>query len=291
MPQVRIVLPDQSIKSFDHIPTALDVAASIGPRLAKETLGVKVNQDPEVRDLRLPLQDGDKIQLITTKSPEANEVIRHSAAHIMAQAVQRLWPEVKVTIGPVIENGFYYDFDSPFAFTEEHFARIEKEMQKIIDANFPLVRRDLPLQEAIQIFAKMGERFKVEIIRDLDQRSIDSGNSGVGSVSVYDQGDWFDLCRGPHVQSTGQVKAFKLLSVAGAYWRGDEKNPMLQRIYATAFGDKKDLEVHLQNIEEAKKRDHRKLGRELGLFMFHELAPGSPSLPVKALSFTMSCSG
>lgn len=276
MLQVRIVLPDQSIKSFDHIPTALDVAASIGPRLAKETLGVKVNQDPEIRDLRLPLQDGDKIQLITTKSPEANEVIRHSAAHIMAQAVQRLWPEVKVTIGPVIENGFYYDFDSPFAFTEEHFARIEKEMQKIIDANFPLVRRDLPLQEAIQIFAKMGERFKVEIIRDLDQRSIDSGNSGVGSVSVYDQGDWFDLCRGPHVQSTGQVKAFKLLSVAGAYWRGDEKNPMLQRIYATAFGDKKDLEVHLQNIEEAKKRDHRKLGRELGLFMFHELAPGSP---------------
>lgn len=276
MPQVRIVLPDQSIKSFDHIPTALDVAASIGPRLAKETLGVKVNQDPEIRDLRLPLQDGDKIQLITTKSPEANEVIRHSAAHIMAQAVQRLWPEVKVTIGPVIENGFFYDFDSPFAFTEEHFERIEKEMQKIIDANFPLVRRDLPLQEAIQVFTKMGERFKVEIIRDLDQRSIDSGSSGVESVSVYDQGDWFDLCRGPHVQSTGQVKAFKLLSVAGAYWRGDEKNPMLQRIYATAFGDKKDLEVHLQNIEEAKKRDHRKLGRELGLFMFHELAPGSP---------------
>lgn len=266
MPEVRIFLPDNSAKVFDHSPSALEVAASIGPRLAKDTLGVKVNQDSEIKDIRSQLKDGDRIQLITTKSPEANEVIRHSAAHIMAQAVQKIWPEVKVTIGPVIENGFFYDFDSPFAFTEEHFEKIEKEMQKIVDANYPLIRKEIPQAEAIATFEKMGEKFKVEIIRDLKD----------AALSIYGQGDWFDLCRGPHVQSTGQVKAFKLLSVAGAYWRGDEKKPMLQRIYATAFTEKKDLEEYIKNIEEAKKRDHRKLGKELGLFMFHELAPGSP---------------
>ena len=260
MSEIRISLPDNSIKVFDHAPTALEVAESIGPRLGKETLGVKLNQDPEIKDLRSVLKDGDKIQLITTKSPEAVEVIRHSAAHIMAQAVQKIWPEVKVTIGPVIENGFFYDFDSPFTFTEEHLEKIEKEMQKIIDSNTPIVKREINKSDAVSTFEKMGERFKVEIIRDLAD----------GSITIYDQGNWFDLCRGPHVQTTGQVKAFKLLSVAGAYWRGDEKNPMLQRIYATAFGDKKELELHLKNLEEAKKRDHRKLGKELGLFMFHE---------------------
>jgi threonyl-tRNA synthetase len=269
MPQFKIILPDSSEKIFDHQPTALDVANSIGPRLAKETLGVKLNGSSEVVDFRLPLADGTKIELVTTRSPEANEVIRHSAAHIMAQAVQRIWPEVKVTIGPVVENGFYYDFDSPFHFTEDHFEKIEKEMQKIIDANYPLLRRNIPIDEAISTFTKMNERFKVEIIQDLKAK-------GETVVGVYDQGDWFDLCRGPHVQSTGQVKAIKLLSVAGAYWRGDEKNPMLQRLYATAFQDKKQLDQHLANLEEAKKRDHRKLGKELGLIMFHEWAPGSP---------------
>jgi len=269
MPQINIKLPDQSIKVFDHQPTALEVAETIGPRLAKDTLGVKINNSKEVMDLRTKLSDGDQVQLITVKSPEANEVIRHSAAHVMAQAVQKIWPEVKVTIGPVIDNGFFYDFDSPFNFTEEHFEKIEKEMQKIVDANYPVVRREVPFDEAVKTFTQMNERFKVEIIKDL-------GVKGEKTVSVYDQGDWFDLCRGPHVQSTGQIKAFKLLSVAGAYWRGDEKNPMLQRIYATAFADKKELEQHLRNLEEAKKRDHRKLGKELGLFMFHEFAPGSP---------------
>ncbi len=269
MPQFKIILPDSSEKIFDHQPTALDVANSIGPRLAKETLGVKLNGSSEVVDFRLPLADGTKIELVTTRSPEANEVIRHSAAHIMAQAVQRIWPEVKVTIGPVVENGFYYDFDSPFHFTEDHFEKIEKEMQKIIDANYALVRKNIPIDEAIQTFTKMNERFKVEIIQDLKAK-------GETVVGIYDQGDWFDLCRGPHVQSTGQVKAIKLLSVAGAYWRGDEKNPMLQRLYATAFQDKKQLDLHLANLEEAKKRDHRKLGKELGLIMFHEWAPGSP---------------
>lgn len=269
MPQFKIILPDSSEKIFDHQPTALEVAESIGPRLAKETLGVKLNGSSEVVDFRLPLNDGTRIELVTTRSPEANEVIRHSAAHIMAQAVQRIWPEVKVTIGPVVDNGFYYDFDSPFHFTEDHFEKIEKEMQKIIDANYPLVRKNIPIDDAIQTFTKMNERFKVELIQDLKAK-------GETVVGIYDQGDWFDLCRGPHVQSTGQVKAIKLLSVAGAYWRGDEKNPMLQRLYATAFQDKKQLDQHLANLEEAKKRDHRKLGKELGLIMFHEWAPGSP---------------
>ncbi len=269
MPSISIVLPDNSVKTFDHEPTAVEVAASIGPRLAKETLGVKVNGSSEVQDLRTPLKDGSKIELVTTRSPEANEVIRHSSAHVMAQAVQRLWPEVKVTIGPVIDNGFYYDFDSPFTFTEEHFEKIEKEMQKIVEANLSITRRDVNIDEAISVFKNLNERFKVEIIEDLKQK-------GESKVGIYDQGDWFDLCRGPHIQNTGQIKAFKLLSVAGAYWRGDEKNPMLQRVYATAFGDKKELEQYLKNLEEAKKRDHRKIGKELNLFMFHELAPGSP---------------
>jgi threonyl-tRNA synthetase len=270
MSEIRIYLPDNSVKTFDHEPTALEVALSIGPRLAKETLGVKINNDPEVHDFRLPLKDGSKIALITTKSPEAVEVIRHSAAHVMAQAVQSIWPEVKVTIGPVIENGFYYDFDSPRNFTEEDFAKIEKRMEEIVKGDYPLVRKNVPVDEAIATFKKMGERFKVEIIEDLK-------NKGEYEVGIYEQGEnWFDLCRGPHVQSTGQIKAFKLMSVAGAYWRGNEKNPMLQRIYATAFTDKKELETYLHQVEEAKKRDHRKLGKELGLFHLNALAPASP---------------
>ncbi|MFP5519794.1 MAG: threonine--tRNA ligase [Bdellovibrionia bacterium] len=269
MSQIEIILPDNSTKVFDHKPTALEVAQSIGARLAKETLGVKINGSKEISDLRTALEDKTKVELITTRSPEANEVIRHSCAHIMAQAVQKIWPEVKVTIGPVIENGFYYDFDSPFSFNEEHFAQIESEMAKIVSADYPLLKEEWPVDKAIETFTAMKERFKVELIQDLK-------NKGEKVVGIYHQGEWFDLCRGPHVQSTGQIKAFKLLSVAGAYWRGDEKNPMLQRVYATAFSDKKDLETYLHNLEEAKKRDHRKLGKELGLFMFHEWAPASP---------------
>ncbi len=266
MSEIRISLPDKSVKTFDHEPSALEVAMTIGERLAKETLGAKINGSKEVQDLRLPLKDGTQLELVTTRSAEANEVIRHSAAHIMAQAVQKIWPEVKVTIGPVIENGFFYDFDSPFHFTEEHFEKIEKEMKKIVDSDIPITKKMISKIEAVETFKKMGERFKVELIEALED----------GQISIYDQGDWFDLCRGPHIQKTGQLKAFKLLSVAGAYWRGDEKNPMLQRIYATAFKDKKELEEHLHNLEEAKKRDHRKLGKEMGLFMFHESSPGAP---------------
>lgn len=268
---VHIFLPDGSKKSFDHEPTALEVASTIGARLAQDTLGVKINGSKEVQDLRLILKDGTKIELVTTKSSEANEVIRHSAAHVMAMAVQSLWPEIKVTIGPVIDNGFFYDFDSPRVFSEEDFEKIEKKMAEIIKADFPLTREIWETSKAIETFEKMGERFKVEIIKDLKD----------AEISIYRQGPWFDLCRGPHVQRTGQIKAFKLLSVAGAYWRGDEKNPMLQRIYATAFKDKAELEEHLKNLEEAKKRDHRKVGRELGLFQMHPLAPGSPFFTAK----------
>ena len=263
---VRIQLPDLSFKEFQQEPTILQVAESIGPRLAKETLGGKINKTSEVIDLRTCLKDGTYLEIITTKSPEANEVIRHSCAHVMAQAVQSLWPEVKVTIGPVIDDGFFYDFDSPRNFTEEDFAAIEKKMQEIVQADYPLEKEVISKEEAISTFKKMNERFKVEIIQDLAEPT----------VSIYHQGPWFDLCRGPHVQRTSQIKAFKLMSVAGAYWRGDEKNPMLQRIYATAFSDKKDLEQHLKNLEEAKKRDHRKLGKELGLFYLHPFAPASP---------------
>ena len=266
MSEFRVVLPDHSVKTFSEAPTALKVAESIGSRLAKETLGVRINSDPEIQDLRKIIPDGAQIELITTRSPESVEVIRHSAAHVMAQAVQALWPDVKVTIGPVIENGFYYDFDSPRAFTEEDFPAIEKKMQEIINQNLPLNREEWTSGKAIEVFKSMHENFKVEIIQDLNTET----------VSVYHQGSWFDLCRGPHVQTTGQIKAFKLLSVAGAYWRGDQAKAQLQRIYATAFGDKKELEQYLHNLEEAKKRDHRKLGKELGLFHFHPYAPGSP---------------
>lgn len=266
---VSIILPDNSVKTFDHEPTTLEVANSIGARLAKDTLGAKINGSSEVIDYRLTLKDGTHLSIVTTKSPEALEVVRHSAAHLMAQAVQEIWPDVKVTIGPVVENGFYYDFDSPFHFTEEHFEKIEKKMEEIQKKDLPLIRENWPIHRAIETFQTMGERFKVELIQDL-------AGKGETTVGIYHQGSWFDLCRGPHVQSTGQIKAFKLMSVAGAYWKGDQANPMLQRVYATAFQDKKELEEYLKNIEEAKKRDHRKLGKELGLFTFHPWAPGSP---------------
>ena len=269
MSAVRISLPDNSVKEFDHEPTVLEVAQSIGPRLAKDTLGATLNDSNEVVDVRSKLKDGTKIKLITPKDPLSLEVIRHSAAHVMAQAVQELWPDVKVTIGPVIDNGFYYDFDSPRAFTPEDLEKIEKKMNEILSRNDSVVREDWPIAKAIETFEKMGERFKAEIIRDLAAK-------GETTVGIYHQGKWFDLCRGPHVQNIGQIKAVKVLSLAGAYWRGDEKNAQLQRVYATAFNDKKDLEEYLKNLEEAKKRDHRKLGKELDLFHFHPFSPGGP---------------
>ncbi len=270
MSEVRIFLPDNSVKTFDHEPTILEVAESIGPRLAKDTLGGKIEGHPEVLDLRTKLKDGQKVTILSQKNPESIDVIRHSSAHLMAQAVQEIWPEVKVTIGPVIENGFYYDFDSPFAFTPENLEQIEKRMTEILKRDEQVIREDWPIAKAIETFEKMGERFKAELIRDLALK-------GETTVGIYKQGPvWFDLCKGPHVQRMGQIKTVKVLSLAGAYWRGDEKNAQLQRVYATAFHDKKELEEYLHNIEEAKKRDHRKLGKDLGLFHFHQLAPGSP---------------
>jgi threonyl-tRNA synthetase len=269
MSAVKITLPDQRVLEFDQEPSVLDVAIKIGAGLAKATLGAKINGLPEVIDFRTKLKDGTKLEIVTTKSPEANDVIRHSAAHVMAQAVQELWPDVKVTIGPVIENGFFYDFDSPRTFTPDDLEKIEKKMGEVVSRDLPIVREDWDADQAIATFVKMGETYKEEIITDLKAK-------GTKSVGIYKQGEWFDLCRGPHVQKTGQIKAFKVLSLAGAYWRGDEKRPQLQRVYATAFADKKELQEHLTRLEEAKKRDHRKLGKELGLFMFHPYAPGSP---------------
>jgi threonyl-tRNA synthetase len=266
MASIRIRLPDNSEKLFDHEPTILEVAESIGSRLAKDTLGGLVNGERETRDLRARLKDGDRLKIVTMQSPEANDVLRHSAAHIMAQAVQELWPDVKVTIGPVVEEGFFYDFDSPRPFTPEDLEKIEKRMEQIVQRDLPLVREELPSPQAKELFQKMGETYKLEIIDSI----------GEPSVSIYKQGEWLDLCRGPHVQRTGQVKAVKVMSLAGAYWRGDETKQQLQRIYGIAFTDKKHLGEYLVQLEEAKKRDHRKLGKELGLFYFHPLSPGAP---------------
>ncbi len=263
---VKIHLPDNSIKEFDHEPTVLEVAKSLGPRLARDTVAGQLNGTPQVVDLRTLLPHNTKLRIVTHRDPEGLEVIRHSAAHIMAEAVQELWPNIKVTLGPIIENGFFYDFDSPQPFTPEDLAKIEKKMAEIIQRGELIQRKFWPTEKALSIFGEMEENFKVEIIKDL----------GVSEVSVYTQGKWMDLCRGPHLQKTNQVTAFKVLSTAGAYWRGDETKPMLQRIYATAFHDKKALKQHLHNLEEAKKRDHRRVGRDLGLFYFHPSAPGAP---------------
>lgn len=266
MSEIRITLPDQSVRTFNDSVTIIGVAEDIGPGLAKNTVGGKLNGSAEVVDLRTPLKDGDQLEIVTANSEDGREVLRHSGAHIMAQAVQELYEKVKVTIGPVVETGFYYDFDPPEPFKEEDLSAIEKKMTEIVGRKLPVEREVWPAQKAIETFKNMGETYKAEIIEDL----------GESEVSVYRQGEWFDLCRGPHVQHTGQVKAVKVLSLAGAYWRGDQKNKQLQRIYGTAFHDKKELKEHLHFLEEAKKRDHRKVGKDLGLFMFHEWAPGMP---------------
>lgn len=267
MSGVEIHLPDNSVKVFDHEPTALEVAAAISPGLAKATLGARINDEKEIVDFRIKLKNGTRLKLITSKDPESVEVIRHTCAHILAHAVQELWPDVKVTIGPVIENGFFYDFDTPRAFSVEDLEKIEKKMQQIIDAKLPIRREEWTASEAKEKFRQINETYKLELIDTI----------GEETVGVYHNGEgWFDLCRGPHVQNTGDIKAFKLLSVAGAYWRGDEKRERLQRIYGTAFLDKKALSEYLNRLEEAKKRDHRKVGKDLKLFHFHRLSPGGP---------------
>lgn len=264
---VRVILPDNSEKVFDSEPTILQVAESISPRLAKATVGGLLDGGKEIVDLRVQLKDQTRLEIVTDNSERGREVLRHSAAHIMAQAVQSLWPDVKVTIGPVIDNGFYYDFDSPHAFTPEDLPKIEKKMEELIKKDFEITKEVVSKEEALSRFKDHDEKYKIELIEDLPEGT---------EISIYHQDGWYDLCRGPHVQRSGQIKAVKLMSIAGAYWRGDEKRERLQRIYATAFEDKKALKEHLELLEEAKKRDHRKLGKELNLFTFNDLAPGSP---------------
>lgn len=262
MSMVQIELPDGSVKEFPVGTTALDVARAIGERLARQSVAAKV--DGEMVDIQAPLQKNGRLELVTLESPEGLEIYRHSTAHLMAHAVKSLYGhDVQVTIGPAIENGFYYDFYSEtHKFTPEEFEAIEKKMAELAAANLPIVREEMTRESAIQVFREMGETYKVALIEDLPNPT----------VSLYRQGDFVDLCRGPHLPSTGFIKAFKLTSVAGAYWRGDERNAMLQRLYATAFPDRKDLKAYLHRLEEARKRDHRKLGRELDLFSFNEEA-------------------
>ncbi|MBE8221381.1 MAG: threonine--tRNA ligase [Bdellovibrionales bacterium] len=274
MSKISIILPDSSTKDFQKSPSVLELAESIGSRLAKDTIGAKINSNNEVQDLRTLLSDQDKVEIITKQSKESLDIFRHSAAHVLAQAVQSIWPEIKVTIGPVIESGFYYDFDSSYVFVEEDLIKIEKKMKELIKSKLPVTKEVWAIDKAIDYFKNKKELFKVEIIKDLKQE-------GLSEVSIYKQGDWLDLCKGPHVQNLGQISSIKLLSVAGAYWKGDEKNKQLQRIYGTAFRSEKDLQEHLHLLEEAKKRDHRILGKKLDLFFFHKYSPGAPFFTAK----------
>jgi threonyl-tRNA synthetase len=267
---ITVKLPDGKPLELPDGATGADAAAAIGPGLAKAALAIRV--DGEMRDLSAALPDGAEIAIVTDRDPEGLELIRHDAAHVMAEAVQELYPGTKVTIGPAIESGFYYDFDFPedVKVTDADLETIETAMRTHIEADEPFERRDVPVAEAIEIFEGQGEDYKVELIRDL------ISGEGVETVSLYRNGPFEDLCRGPHGPSTGRIKAIKLSSLAGAYWRGDEKRQMLTRIYGTAFFSKKDLEQHLERIEEAKARDHRRLGPQLGIFMLREESPGMP---------------
>jgi threonyl-tRNA synthetase len=262
---IRLTLPDGTVKEFSAAVTGLELASSIGKGLAAAALAVKF--DGEIRDLMRPIDRDGKVEIVTRKSPEALELIRHDAAHILAEAVQELFPGTQVTIGPNIENGFYYDFARDAPFSTDDFAKIEAKMREIVARDEPLVREVWNRDEAIAHFTKIGEKYKAEIIRDLGADQ---------TITVYSQGKWKDLCRGPHMPSTGKTgTAFKLLKLAGAYWRGDHNNAQLQRIYGTAWRDDKELQAYLTQIEEAEKRDHRKLGKELDLFHFQDEAAGS----------------
>ena len=262
---INIELPDGSKKTYPVGVTAQKIVEDIGPGLAKAALGALVND--QILDLQTPIENDSKVKILTEKDKETLEILRHSSTHVMAQAIKRIYKDqVEITIGPVIENGYFYDFSFKKPISVEDLQKIEKEMQTIATSDFPITRRTLSQKDAIKYFKKIGENYKAEIIKDLKEKE----------VSLYDQGEFSDLCRGPHLPRTGLIKSFKLLSVAGAYWRGDEKNAMLTRVYGTAFFKKEDLEQHLHLLEEAKKRDHRKLGKELDLFSFHEEAPAMP---------------
>ncbi len=259
-----ITLPDGSQRSYDRPVTVTEVAADIGPGLAKAALAGRV--DDRLVDTSERIDRDSVLAIITAKDPEGLEILRHSTAHLLAQAVQSIYPDAQVTIGPVIEDGFYYDFAFSRPFTPEDLEKIEAKMAELANADLPVERRVMPREDAIETFKRMGEYYKAEIIE-----AIPAGED----ISLYGQGEWFDLCRGPHVPSTGKLGAFKLMKVAGAYWRGDSRNEMLQRIYGTAWPDQKQLKAYLHRLEEAEKRDHRRIGKEQDLFHFQEEAPGA----------------
>ena len=266
MSEITITLPDKSTRSYAAGITPLEIAESIGPRLAQDTVAASING--ALSDANISIASDASVSLYTGSSDEGHEVLLHSTAHLMAQAVKSLWPKSQVTIGPAIENRFYYDFDIDGTFSPEDLEKIENKMRELSKANLPVSRQKLSRNEAIKLFKGMGEDYKVEIIEQIDSAD---------NISAYSQGDFIDLCRGPHVPSTGKIKHFKLLSSSGAYWRGDEKNKMLQRIYGTVFSTKKELKEYLIFLEEAKKRDHRKLGKELEIYTFDdEVGPGLP---------------
>ncbi|MBR0120541.1 MAG: threonine--tRNA ligase [Clostridia bacterium] len=263
---INVTLKGGTVKEYENGITAMEIAKELGMGLYKAACVAKI--DGEVKDLRTPLNGDCELQILTFDDPDGKKTYRHTASHIMAQAVKRLYPEAKLAIGPSIENGFYYDFDVETPFTPEDLENIEAEMKKIIKEDLPLEHFEMSPEEAIAYYKNLGEIYKVELVEE---------HAGKGeNISFYKQGDFTELCAGPHVASTGRIKAFKLTSCTGAYWRGSEKNKMLQRIYGTAFTKKEELDAYLEAIEEAKKRDHRKLGRELGLFAFRDEAPGMP---------------
>src|SRR5881227_1619386 len=263
---MKVVLPDSSELELPDGATGRDAAAAIGPRLAEQA--VLLRSDGRVQDLRLPLEDGQKIQILTTRDkddPDALSVLRHSTAHLLAEAVRRLYPGVKIAIGPPIENGFYYDFDFPEAIKEEDLERIEAEIRRELEEGREWSREEVPREEARERFIAEHEPYKVELVDTADD-----------PISIYTQGDFTDLCRGPHLQNSKPIRALRLTGIAGAYWRGDEHNKQLTRIYGTAFYSKDALGLHLQRLEEARRRDHRRLGPHLDLFHFDEHSPGSP---------------
>ncbi len=266
MSQIKITLPDKSDRSFDSGITPLEVAQSIGERLAQDTVAASING--KLVDATTQITQDCELTLHTGSTNEGHDVLLHSTAHLMAQAVKSLWPNSQITIGPTIENRFYYDFDIEETFSDDDLNKIENKMKDIAKEDLSVSRSELDHDQAIKLFDKRGEKYKVEIINEIDPSD---------QISAYQQGDFIDLCRGPHVPSTGKIKYFKLLSTSGAYWRGDEKNKMLQRIYGTVFSSKKELKDYLHFLEEAKKRDHRKLGKELDIYTFDdEVGPGLP---------------
>ena len=273
MADVKIILPDGSAKEYAAGTTLGEAVKQLSNSLAKKVLAANVNG--ELTDLREELVDGSEVAFLTFEDDGGKHTLRHTASHILAQAVKRLWPEAKLAIGPAIDKGFYYDIDLEQNLTPEDLGKIEKEMSRIVKENLPITKSVMSRQEAIEFFKSKNEDYKVELIEDLPEDAV---------ISCYAQGDFIDLCAGPHVASTGKVKAFKLQSIAGAYWRGDEKNKMLQRIYGTAFEKKEELDAYLHLLEEAAKRDHRKLGKELGLFVIKEEGPGFPFFLPKGMA-------